>query len=78
MITVLGKRVGEELAKLTEELLENGKTPEDPEVHMRRRAWRRQSPTMGRQNVAQVPEPNPASLTANLDPLMEPSSPASK
>ena len=28
-ITVLGKRVGEELAKLTEELLKNGEKPEE-------------------------------------------------
>jgi len=75
-ITVLGKRVGEELAKVTEELLKNGEKLEVSAGAHASSSSAPPEPEHGSTNVAQAPEPNPAPSTTNSGPLMEPQSSA--
>ena len=55
----------EELAKLTEELLENGENPEELAGAHALSSSAPPEPDHGSTNVTQAPEPNPASSTAN-------------
>src|SRR6266576_7365827 len=68
VITVLGKRWEEDLEKLGEEYLKMGGKPVESSSSAL------SGPDHGSTNVVQPPAPNPASSTANPDPLMEPSS----
>jgi hypothetical protein len=62
VITVLGRRWGEDLEKLLEEYLEGEKPAESAPP----------GPENMSKNVVQPPAPNPAASTANPDPLREP------
>ena len=70
--------MGEELAKLTEELLKNGKKPEELAGAYASSSSAPPEPNHRPTNVAQAPELNPAYSTADSNPLMEPSSSASE
>jgi len=73
--TVLGKRGGEELEKLAEEYFKTwGKPVESSDAHALSSSALAGSGDHGSTNVVQAPAPNPASSTANPDPLMDPSS----
>ena len=76
VITVLGKRGGEELEHVVEEYFKTlGKPVDSSDAHaLSSSAPPRPDP--GSTNVVQAPEPNPAPSTANPGLLMEPSSPS--
>jgi hypothetical protein len=77
VIPVLGKRGDDELD--LEKLAEFFKTWENPIGSSDAHASSSSAPPgpdHGSTNVVEVPAPNPASLTANPDPLMEPSRPS--
>jgi hypothetical protein len=75
VIPVLGKRGDEELEKLAAEYFKPLENPiESSDAHASSSAT--PGPDHGSTNVVEVPAPNPASLTANPDPLMEPSRPS--
>jgi len=78
-VTVLGKRMDEELEKLAAEYLKLwGKPMESSDAHAAPSSSPPPGPDPGHgltdARVVQAPVPNPASSTANPDPLMEPSS----
>ena len=75
MTTVLGKRGGEELEKLAGEYLKTwGKPVESSDAHALSSSAPEGPGNHGSTNVVQAPAPNPASSTANPDPLIDPSS----
>ena len=74
VITVLGKHWDEELEKLGEEYLKTGGKPVDSSDSTFSWSSAPPGPDHGSTNVVQLPTPNPASSTANPDPLMELSS----
>jgi hypothetical protein len=76
--TVLGKRGGEELEKLAGEYFKTWVKPlESSDAHALSSSAPA-GPNHGSTNVVQAPAPNPASSTANPDPLMDPSSCSSR
>jgi hypothetical protein len=77
VITVLGKRGDDDVEKLAEEYLETWGKPDDSSNAHASSSSAPQGPDHGSANVVQAPAPNPASSTANPDPLMEPSNPSS-
>ena len=76
VITVLGKRGGEdELWKVVESYVKSVKPTQSSEMHAASGSAP-PGPDHGSTSAVQAPVPNPASSTANPDPLMGPSSPA--
>jgi hypothetical protein len=73
VITVLGKRWDEDLEKLGEDYLKTGGKPVESSDSTSSSSSA-PLPDHGSTNIEQPPAPNPASSTANPDPLMEPSS----
>jgi hypothetical protein len=73
VITVLGKRWEEDLEKLGEEYLKTGGKSVESSGSTLSSSSAPSGPDHGSTNVVQPPAPNPASSTANPDPLMEPS-----
>jgi hypothetical protein len=77
VVPVLGKRAGEELEKSLAEFFKTWETPiGSSDAHVSSSSAPPE-PGHGPTNVMQEPAPNPASLTANPDPLSRPSSPSS-
>jgi hypothetical protein len=73
VITVLGKRGDEELEKVAEEYFKTWVKPVESSDAHASSSSAPPGPDHGSTNVVQAPEPNPASSTANPNPLMEPS-----
>ena len=77
VIAVLGERGDEELEKLLTKVLTNTEKPVESSGAHAPPSSASPGPDDGSRNVVQAPAQNPASLTTNLDPLMEPSGPPS-
>jgi hypothetical protein len=77
VVTVLGKRGDDDLEKLAAEYFKTWGRPMDSSDAHASSSSAAQGPDHGSTDVVQAPAPNPASSTANPDPLMEPSSPLS-
>jgi hypothetical protein len=77
VITVLGKRGGEELGNVVREYFKTWEKPIDSSGTHASSSSPVPGPDHGSTNAVESPGPNPASSTANPDPLMEPSSPSS-
>ena len=77
VVTVLGKRGDDELEKLLEEYFRTSGRPMDMSDAHASSSSAAPGPDHGSTDVVQAAAPNPASSTANPDPLMEPSSPSS-
>ena len=77
VITVLGKRWDEELARLVDQYFKTiRKQTESSDAHASSSSVP-SGPDQGSTSVVQAPPPNPASSTTNLNPLMRPSGPSS-
>ena len=77
MVTVLGKRGDDELEKLAEEYFKTWGRPMDSSDAHASSSSAAPGPDHGSTDVVQAPAPNPASSTANPEPLIEPSCPLS-
>jgi hypothetical protein len=77
VVTVLGKRGDDELEELLAEYFKTWGRPMDSSDAHASSSSAAPGHNYGSTDVVHVPEPNPASSTANAGPLMEPSSPSS-